>query len=326
MKRKMLKKDALLKVLATDEKRAFYILNIIFEIEVRKKAGQRTLLIVDDAADSFDYKNKYAIIQYLKEIAEDDNFWHIILTHNFDFRRTIQSRFINCKSCFMVTRKEDRIAISRVVGIKNVFVNDWKTQFGYEPRKRIACIPFMRNLVEFTKGKDNPNYVKPTSLLHIKDNTGDFQDGDLFEIHKNIFGELPANMDPFKGTVPDLVFKEADGCLNDGYSANFESKIVLLIAVRLRAEQYMLRRISDSTLPGTITGNQTTELPNRLRRNFPNDAEIATMDRIVLMSPENLHLNSFMYEPVLDMSDEHLRKTYSDVNAFRPEFHHGGIP
>ncbi len=28
------------------------------------RAGQRTLIIVDDVADSFDYKNKYAIIQY----------------------------------------------------------------------------------------------------------------------------------------------------------------------------------------------------------------------------------------------------------------------
>jgi ABC-type dipeptide/oligopeptide/nickel transport system ATPase component len=28
------------------------------------------LLIIDDIADSFDYKNKYSIIQYLKDLAD----------------------------------------------------------------------------------------------------------------------------------------------------------------------------------------------------------------------------------------------------------------
>ena len=28
------------------------------------------------------------------------------------------------------------------------------------------------------------------------------------------------------------------------------------------------------------------------------------------MTPENIHLNSFMYEPILDMSDQHLRDLY----------------
>jgi hypothetical protein len=33
------------------------------------------------------------------------------------------------------------------------------------------------------------------------------------------------------------------------------------------------------------------------------------------MTPENIHLNTFMYEPILDMSDEHLRKLYKSVVA-----------
>ncbi|MCY4302871.1 MAG: hypothetical protein OXC68_14210 [Aestuariivita sp.] len=144
--------------------------------------------------------------------------------------------------------------------------------------------------MEFTKGEDNPDYLKLTSLLHIKDTTTGIQDDTLFEIYKNIFGDFPANANPFKGAVLDLVFQEADSCLNDGDSANFENKIVLSIAVRLRAEQYMLRRINDSALPGKITGHQTTELLNRLRKDFPDDATIATMDRIIL-TPKNIHLN-----------------------------------
>jgi len=313
--RKEVERDALLDVLSTGERRAFYILNIIFEIEARRKAGQKTLIVVDDIADSFDYKNKYAIIQYLKDISEDDNFRQVILTHNFDFFRTIQSRFVSYNSCFMVARKEEGIEVNKAIGIKNVFVNDWKVHFGSEPRKRIASIPFMRNLVEYTKGETDPDYATLTSLLHVKDGTLGIQDSDLFQIYQTIFGSAPVNAAPSGGSVLDLVYQEADGCLQDGDAANFENKIVLSVATRLRAEQYMLGRINDQSLLAGITGNQTTDLLRRFQHDFPGDAAIRTIDRVVLMTPENIHLNSFMYEPILDMSDEHLRKVYSEVKA-----------
>ena len=36
------------------------------------------------------------------------------------------------------------------------------------------------------------------------------------------------------------------------------------------------------------------------------------------MTPENIHLNSFMYEPILDMAPEHLKRLYADVKAVNP--------
>jgi len=64
---------------------------VLFEVEARKAAGRATLFVIDDLADSFDYKNKYAIIQYLKEIVNYSDFKIILLTHNFDFFRTVKS-------------------------------------------------------------------------------------------------------------------------------------------------------------------------------------------------------------------------------------------
>lgn len=86
-----------MKSLSQGEKKALYILNIIFEIEVRRHARSETLFVVDDIADSFDYKNKYAIIQYLQDVSEDPLFRQIILTHNFDFFRTGTQSF--CRIC-----------------------------------------------------------------------------------------------------------------------------------------------------------------------------------------------------------------------------------
>ena len=33
------------------------------------------------------------------------------------------------------------------------------------------------------------------------------------------------------------------------------------------------------------------------------------------MTPENIHLNSFMYEPILDMSNHHLKELFKKVNG-----------
>ena len=166
-------------------------------------------MIIDDIADSFDYRNKYAIIQYLKDISEKKNFRQLILTHNFDFFRTVQSRFVNYGSCFLAKRNEDGIKIEPATGIKNVFVKDWKQGFASNPKKRIASIPFMRNLVEYTVGEDSEQFKKLTSLLHIKTDTNSLTEADLFEIYRNLFSSeiKPANGET--GKVLDLIFQEA---------------------------------------------------------------------------------------------------------------------
>ena len=33
------------------------------------------------------------------------------------------------------------------------------------------------------------------------------------------------------------------------------------------------------------------------------------------MTPENIHVNSFMYEPIIDMSDVALREFYTQVKS-----------
>ncbi len=61
-----------------------------------------------------------------------------------------------------------------------------------------------------------------------------------------------------------------------------------------------------------IVSNQTPELLAKFKTLFSKDiASLNALSRVVLMTPENIHLNSFMYEPILDMSDEHLRKLYT---------------
>src|SRR5690606_23640589 len=82
----------LLEILSRGERRAYFILQFLFEIESRKSSTIEQLLVFDDVADSFDYKNKYAIIEYINELHLANTFKILVLTHNFDFYRTISSR------------------------------------------------------------------------------------------------------------------------------------------------------------------------------------------------------------------------------------------
>jgi len=107
-------KNTLMRTLSSGEKKALYVLNVIFEVEARKKAKQETLFIVDDMADSFDYRNKYAIIQYLMDIAEVPHFNQIILTHNFDFFRTVNSRFVLYSQCLMAEKTSAGLSMQAV--------------------------------------------------------------------------------------------------------------------------------------------------------------------------------------------------------------------
>jgi len=102
-------RDDLLSVLSNGEKKALYILNVLFEMEARKAAGRETLFVIDDLADSFDYKNKYAIVQYLREMADHANFKLVLLTHNFDFFRTLVSRgVVPYNRCFMAQKGDSK--------------------------------------------------------------------------------------------------------------------------------------------------------------------------------------------------------------------------
>jgi hypothetical protein len=306
-------KAALMKVLSTGERKALYILNVIFEIQTRKKANQETLMVIDDIADSFDYQNKYAIIQYLRDISQDPLFKQIIMTHNFDFFRTVESRFVSYEHCLVASKSDAGIAIEKASGIRNIFVNDLKKKFFTQPKKKIASIPFLRNLVEYTRGENDPNFIKLTSLLHWKADSATITEGELNKIYKDVCN---SNGKASNGERPviEMIRAEAQSCMNAAAGANFENKVVLAIAIRIETEQFMVNKINDAAFVGAITSHQTQTLFAKFKERFPAEIEVLrVLERVMLMTPENIHLNSFMYEPIIDMSDEYLKQLYRDV-------------
>jgi hypothetical protein len=297
--------------------KAYYVLNIIFDVTVRKEAGTETLIVIDDVADSFDYKNKYAIVEYLRDIASIPFFRLVILTHNFDFYRSLLLRgVVPRKNCPMAYKTDSEIALVEAKGLRNVFVRVWKPNFLTDGRMRISSIAFMRNLIEFKDGIDGAGYKKLTSLLHYKPDSETIIQSDLDDIYNTLFNAKLAFADATQ-TVLDMIRFEAEACLTATAGINFEHKIVLSIAIRLAAEKYMLAKIP-SFSSAAITSNQTAILLEEFIKRFSSETQvIRTLRKVVLMTPEGIHLNSFMYEPILDMSDDHLRRLYQEVKNLK---------
>lgn len=308
-------KDKLLNTLSNGEKRALYLLNIIFEVEARKKQNQSTLFIIDDIADSFDYKNKYAIIEYLKEISNIANFKQIILTHNFDFYRTICCRLNGeRKNHLQAIKNGENILIKETKYQKNPFIY-WKDHLN-EKQYLIASIPFLRNLAEYC-GHEN-EYNKLTSLLHIKQNLPELTVVELENIlHTLCTDKSDTHLSFQKTNVKDILFETADEvALENDEIMELEKKIVLSIAIRLKAEEFTIKKINIPDFVDTLSKDQTYHLIEKYKDLFPNEYEnIKILDEVNLMTPENIHLNSFMYEPIIDMSNTHLKRLYNTIKS-----------
>ncbi len=313
-----IEQDLLLRVLSRGEGRALYLLNIIFEIQSRKATGQDTLLIIDDIADSFDYQNKYAIVEYLKDLAEDSSFKMIIMTHNFDFFRTVQSRVdpLAWVGSYIAERTNGQIDFVPVKGGEvNTPFKSWREDLS-DPVKLLASIPFARNIAEYIG--DKICCGKLTAFLHIKQETYNLNIGDLEVLYGDLFSDIMKSRLDADKKVIELLFEQADILTEEPIEngINLEKKVVLSMAIRLKAEEYMIKKIDNNEWVSKISGNQTGKLFGKFKKQFGSDYDaIEIIGKVCLMTPENIHLNSFMFEPIIDMSDRHLRELYQEVAA-----------
>ncbi len=310
--------------LSVGERRAMYILYVIFEFKARLASGKRTIIIIDDIADSFDYKNKYAIIEYLKELSEEKLFCILVLTHNFDFYRTFQSRVLgNTKwNNSFIAHKLDNSINLLPGGSKDVSspFELWKKKYKSNEAMLVSMIPFVRNLIEYKDGTSSDGYKTLTSMLHIKPDTNTLKLSDLENlINAVILSSSVVSAYDQEKLVIDQIYQTADDLCSTASDDEIclEKKVTLSIATRLKAEEFMWSNVLDQS---PFRGQQTGLLYDRLvTENMPvsgNFIQIKkTLSQVILMTPENIHINSFMYEPLMDMSNHHLVHLYEEVKG-----------
>lgn len=306
-----LTKDALLPSLSMGEKRAMYLLYILFDLErirIQAAAGQKHLIITDDIADSFDYKNKYAIIEYLADLSKNTGIDLLMLTHNFDFYRTVKSRLgVVRKNCF-IAQKDDSGKIKMDVFryqkdfFKNVIIAGINGRDADVQKKMlIASIPFYRNLVEYCGNDDD--YLKLTCFLHYKSKPIDTQNVTLTDLW-SIIGSYVTGSTATFGTEKfyDTVQRLATDISKSDDDISLENKLIVSIASRLRAEKYLKSVIMarEGNCPDS-NSNQMRDWYEKAKPHLADD-EVSVMDEINLITPEAIHVNAFMYEPLIDVS------------------------
>lgn len=317
-------KEQIMKVLSKGEQRALFILQFLFEIECRKKKSVDQLIVLDDISDSFDYKNKYAIIEYIKDINDSVNnkLKIIILTHNYDFYRTVHSRLYP-EPVTLMTLKNDNNEIKLMPGkyVKDVFTrimirgvkNGNKTIF-------VSIIPWVRNIVEYTQSDSSVDFKKLTSCLHIKSDTSTTLVKDVYQI-------IAKNIEQCKGIakfasdttkIKDFIYQSADDLESKRNldEIAIENKTVFSIAIRLKLEEKIIPLLAgfESEI-NAISENQTSELVKMLKEHKSDDYDRmkSVIEKVNMMTPENIHVNSFMFEPLIDLSVVHLKQLYTDV-------------
>lgn len=312
-------KEHLLSVLSRGERRAFFILQFLFQLESRKLLDKTQLLVLDDIADSFDYKNKFAIIEYIQELHKEGRFKIIMLTHNFDFYRTIASRLSLTHSSVYMATSCDQKNIKLHTGQYRKDVFSYFLDKVNQKKIFVSLIAFIRNIIEYTEGIDSDEYMTLTNCLHVKEESRTVTVENILDIYKAKFPILANKNIDFNMNegILNLIYDTAKSICNEDFpnEIHLENKIVLAIAIRLTAEEYMLGKLSEDFDSSAIESNQTQELYNAYKTKFMNSPSLSILDRVNLMTPENIHINAFMYEPLIDMSVNHLIRLYKELDV-----------
>lgn len=193
----------------------------------------------------------------------------------------------------------------------------------YSDNIMVASIPFVRNLIEYTEGDDNPEYLLLTSVLHYKTDTSTInlkQIQDVFNQYWCKTNNVNFALGRENELIYDVIMQESEK-ITGVEKLEIENKLILSMAIRLKAELYMKNRIL-SGLPNGLDvmndiyskKNQSAWLIKAYKKHI-NDASMNTLELVAMITPENIHLNSFMFEPILDMSLKQLHKLYNDVKA-----------
>lgn len=281
-------------ILSSGEKTALNIIGFLVNYEANK--DNNPIIVLDDIVETFDYKNRHAFIEYISDIVKDDRAI-IILTHNYEFYRTLRSRVRRLTSLCAYS-KDGKVYIE-----KNDKINfDMEKIFEISNEEHfIFSIPYMREVK--TMIKNNTGIFD--SCLHYKETTKDI----TFGMIRNEYPQnITINVDDSKKYL-DVLLERADH-YNVDDRFNLKSKTILAIACRVLLEQKIIG--DNFSLIAEINENQLAKLKDN-NRDFLSQKVLDIIDEVQIATPEFIHGNAFMYEPLVDIEADYLFEIYNAI-------------
>lgn len=290
-------------ILSSGEKTTLNILKFIVEYENCKK--YHPFIILDDIVETFDYSNRYAFMEYINDLVNLD-VPTIVMTHNFEFYRTISKRIPKLRKSVASANYNGVVAIQTNNRINKNMENVLKCSNIYD---FFCAIPYLREiktiLLEDTKILDSClHYKEDTSKLQIKDILLQFPSNAI----KNL--KIDENVNYMK-----KLFEIADN-LSRFDDFDIVKKTILSLSCRLLIERKII--VNNFNLLTNINTNQTAQLLDLYgEKLFPDVKKY--LEAVQLSTPEFIHANTFMYEPLIDIDGKYLFDLYNQIKKIPDE-------
>jgi hypothetical protein len=220
--------------------------------------------------------------------------------------------------CFVAQKEADgRITMSKFQYKKDFFnvgiiekIRPGKLSDEELLRTFIASIPFCRNVCEYTAKIPLRDFL--TGILHVKLNTDTVTIADCWAQLKNDFSLNDLSCSCSTNKWIDTVYQMADNiCSESATGVSLINKITLSIAIRLKAEFFLRDVLVSNGIDIICESNQTREWANRANDKL-SDKDKLIISEVLLITPESIHVNAFMYEPLIDIPNYQLIDLYKN--------------
>jgi hypothetical protein len=289
-----LDEDKLYDILSSGEKTTLNIIKFIVEYISNKE--NNPIIILDDIVETFDYSNRYAFIEYINDMVKD-GVTLIVLTHNFEFYRTLSSRVSELRKLVASVDKKGVVYIQKNKNIsrniENILdINNEETLY--------FAIPYLREAKTILQ--EDTSLL--TSCLHYKARTKNIRIKDIlvFFPRKNL------TIDGEKLYLDGL--KELADKMNEFDEYDLSKKTILSICCRVFLEEKIIA--NNISIAEETNCNQFAYLKEMYKDEL-NENVVQLMEKIQLATPEFIHGNAFMYEPLVDIDGKYLKEIYEEV-------------
>ena len=290
-------------ILSSGEKTTLNILKFIVEYENCKK--YHPFIILDDIVETFDYSNRYAFMEYINDLVNLE-VPTIVMTHNFEFYRTVSKRIPKLRKSVASANSNGIVDIRTNNRINKNMENILKCSNVYD---FFCAIPYLREiktiLLDDTKTLD--------SCLHYKENTSKLQIKDiLLHFPRNAIKNLKIDGSDI---YIEKLFEISDN-LSGFDDFDIVKKTILSLSCRLLIERKIIA--NNFNLLSDINTNQTAQLLDLYGEKLLPDVK-KYLEAVQLSTPEFIHANAFMYEPLIDINGKYLLELYNEIKKIPDE-------
>ncbi len=301
-------------------------LSLTFEF-LKAKNSSLPIVVIDDPISSFDsiYKNKvvYAIVRMLQSKKR------IVLTHNIDFIRLLDSQYRNSFNLYILNNTEDEtngfiqlktkeqgmlISLQKLL---DTFRGDVLSQIVNKELFLISMIPFMRGYANIINRQDL--FEKLTQVMHGYKS----QKIDIAHIYRDLFNiSSKAIPESYEVSVDDILEKTVDG----KHIVNHEEYPLLDKTLYHSFVYLFLRLILEKKLVEKFKINTETheQLGQIISAAFPNDDDIEQIRKRIRLTSKKTLINEFnhfegnlsIFQPAIDITNKALETEKAAILGF----------